>query len=155
MLVFLGWVDVGNGHFSESSARRKRPESGEKLDDSCSFGGHRRVFPSRGIFVQLGSDSERRVKTPGRRRERSGKSVRNSFPRTVVYVVEFGVPEVFADARTGKSGGDYQFYDAHVEHWIESVVHTHVGFWFERRANRDDDFEAGKSDLVRRIQRVE
>ena len=82
------------------------------------------MFPSRGIFVQLGSDSERRVKTPGRRRERSGKSVRNSFPRTVVYVVEFGVPEVFADARTGKSGGDYQFYDAHVEHWIESVVHT-------------------------------
>ena len=60
MLVLLGWIDVGNGHFSESSARRKRPESGEKLDDSCSFGGYRRVFPSRGIFVQLGSDSERR-----------------------------------------------------------------------------------------------
>ena len=80
MLVLLGWIDVGNGHFSESSARRKRPESGEKLDDSCSFGGYRRVFPSRGIFVQLGSDSERRVKTPDAVAREVGRACVILFP---------------------------------------------------------------------------
>ena len=155
MLVLSRRVDLGDGHAGESSARGERRESGEELDDCCSFGGDVGVFPSRGVFVQRGSDCAGRVETPGRRGERSRESVRDFVPGVVVYVLEFSVSEVFANARPGESGRNNQLHDVNVEHWIESVVHTHFGFWFERRANRDDDFEVVKSVVSGDVQRVE
>ena len=98
MLVFLGGVNVGDGHAGESSARRERRESGEKLDASCFVSDHVGVFPSRGVFVQRGSDRAGRVETSGRGGERGRESVRYFIPGVMVYVLEFGVSKVFANA---------------------------------------------------------
>ena len=79
MLVLLGWIDVGNGHFSESSARRKRL-SGEKLDDSCSFAVTVACFPAAAFLFSSEAIVRDVLKRPDAVREKWEERASILFP---------------------------------------------------------------------------